>query len=236
MALPWTSDFNGGWPDANWSAYLCSPVGQATTKAEGAYSIDIGYSAYGDVIYRGTDPATDDRWRYLRAYVYIAAFGAGSFSTIMFGSAGYACSIRVTSAGVTQLWNEAGTAAQVGSDGPTISAGAWHVMELAVRISSTGADGVAARVNLTDVAYDNAVTIGSTVSEANSPTVGPARGSGGLPTAIYVDYVTLTEGTSPGSTFNANYWPGDTLGLLWTPDPDSTFVLNTTASAGMRLR
>ena len=45
-------------------------------------------------------------------------------------------SIRITSAGVIQLWRD-GTAAQIGTDGPTLNTGQWYRISLAYTITST---------------------------------------------------------------------------------------------------
>lgn len=71
-------------------------------------------------------------------------------------------SIRVSTAGVVSLWNESGTPAQIGSNGPTLLVDTWYRLELSVNVASgSGDDSAEAMVEGVSFASATAQTIGT---------------------------------------------------------------------------
>lgn len=83
------------------------------------------------------DGTLSDSGSRISFYVYFTVLPAATASFVqLFNSGGTATVvIRITPAGVVQLWNT--TTAQIGTDGATLSAGVWYRISLAYTIAST---------------------------------------------------------------------------------------------------
>lgn len=109
-------------------------------------------------------PATN-RSFFVRDYLSFDALPGSSVPVLGFLTTTPAllASIRVTSAGVAQLWNETGTPAQIGSDGPTLSPGTYYRFELEFRVATGGgaASTAKARIDGTEFAASTSANLGT---------------------------------------------------------------------------
>jgi hypothetical protein len=136
--------------------------------------------------------------------------------------------IRVTSGGKLQLWREAATAAQIGSDSTTtLVAGQWYTIELAVKVVGSGsADYAEGRLDGVSFASTNAQTLGATAPGGNAQ-AGFLTAPGNTINA-FLDDVAINDDTGVTSQ---NTFPGvGKVVALW-PTSDSA-IAGWTGGAG----
>jgi hypothetical protein len=151
---------------------------------------------------------------FIRAYVNITTKPTTT-SSILSPANTNSASIRLTSAGVVQLWNDsAGT--QVGSNGPTLSTGIWYGVELGITFNaSSQMSAIEGRVDQVTFASTSGLT-------AAGPTVVAIwlgfSSSTGTAATINVDDVAVNDSTGSNQTS----WPGSGKILLLLPTSDNS--------------
>lgn len=151
---------------------------------------------------------------YLRGYINFTNLPGSTVPVVLYGSlaAAPAASLRVTSAGVVQLFNDV-TGTQIGSDGPTLSTGTWYRFELGITLDgskiATAAEG---RV-------DGTVVASGAVAQASSQQACDFgwRSAPGANKVLYVDDVAINDSTGSAN----NTWCGSGKVVLCKPVSDS---------------
>lgn len=199
---------------------LFAPTIDSTTKRSGSFSFKLDSTASPNTTLGYFSPfsqATNRNYFY-RDYVNFAQFPASTIAVLAatFTGPTQIASIRVTSAGVVQLWNEQGTPAQIGSDGPTLSTGTFYRLELEVRVATGGgaASTAKARVDGTEFAATTTANLGTT---------GPAgiifgwASSPGASKVAYHDDIAVNDDQGA----NQNTYPGDGKVVMLVPISDN---------------
>lgn len=146
-----------------WSTNSGAPA-IATDFVHGGHIKSIKYRpAFGDCL---TTPAVvSDAGSRISFYIYLATLS--SATSIIFRAevtrVGLRQNLRITSAGVLQLWNA--SVAQIGTNGATLSTGVWYRISLAYTITSTTVNRFELFVNgVSSISITNATltTIGAT--------------------------------------------------------------------------
>lgn len=156
-----------------------------------------------------------------RAYLLFSHLPAGTTRIMQLGSSIAGLSVRLTSAGKVQLFNDA-AGTQIGSDSSeTISADGttWHRFEIQVTMNgSTQFASGELRLNGTSVATFSGLTLtaGNAVRAGwcSGGTVGTDLGTN---KQVYVDDVALNDSTGADNTS----WPGDGAVVLMLPISDN---------------
>ncbi len=132
FANPAPTDSNGFW-----AAGTSVTAQIASDFVHGQHKRSMSFAPSGNFIAATASGTAADAGTRISMYIYIATLpsAVASIFTPLNGSNNRVVNIRLTSAGVLQLWD--GTTAQRGSDGATLSAGTWYRISLAYTISST---------------------------------------------------------------------------------------------------
>lgn len=160
---------NGFWPNG------ASSGGIKTDFVHGAHVKSIGSGVSPCASPNG---ACADAGTRMSIYIYFAAIPSGAVASLFGAKTTGAVSncyfLRMTSAGVLQLWN--GTSAQIGIDGPTLKTGFWYRISMAYTVSSTSVNRFEVFVNgVSAISVTNATlttisssvfSIGNTTSDA----------------------------------------------------------------------
>lgn len=139
-----------------WSTIQASSSLVASDFVHGNHKKSIQYHPSGLDICVANSVIADSGGRF-SFYIYLVALPAANASII---SAGTPFKIRLSTAGVIQLWNQ--TPAQIGTDGSTLSTGRWYRISLSYTITSTTINRFELFVDgVSSISITNA-TIGST--------------------------------------------------------------------------
>ena len=150
---------NGFWKNQSGGAI-------ATDFVHGGHKKSIKYAiGAGDAIAPAAGTITDTGTR-ISVYIYLVVLPTATATIIKLRAGGSPtiATLRLTSAGVLQLWN--GVAVnQIGTDGATLSTGVWYRISLAYTITST-------TVNRFELFKDGASTISITNATLGSISTG----------------------------------------------------------------
>lgn len=184
---------------------------------------DLSYASTSGSISFGAMPYT----AYIRAYVNVESYPTGStikvleYATIAFAS------LRLTTAGVIQLWNNTGSA-QIGSDGPTLALGRWYCLEIAMGLATGASDTAEGRVDGVSFASGSGLDLGDPgAGFAGTVSAGwISLGSGG--SVIYVDDLAVNDSTGTSQSS----WCGPGKQVLLVPISDNARDTLWTGGAG----
>lgn len=149
------------------------------------------------------DPGSAGDYIYRVYYYFVSLPGSTTKVLQLQDSGGDHSSIRVTSTGVIQMFDDPAT--QIGSDGPTLALNTWYRVELAMGTTHTGND-VIARVDGTDFATAATHAAGA---DHRFVEVGVM---GSVTSDMYVDSVAINDPTGTTNTL----FPGEDFTLAKT--------------------
>lgn len=139
-----------------WDSIANTPTAVSTVTHGGhTYSIEYKPSGSSPDYVKSAAGTLSDSGSRISAYVYISALPSATSSMMSLRNAALTnlVTLRLTSAGVLQLWN--GTSVQIGSNGATLSTGVWYRISIAYTITSTS-------INRFEVFLDGVPTISVT--------------------------------------------------------------------------
>lgn len=142
---------------------------------------------------------------FARVKLQFAALPAGTVQVLRWANSGttFMCSLRLTSAGKVQLFNDV-AATQVGSDSAaTVAVNTWYTFELSCKISSGSADDdIEGRLDGTSIAASTGLTLGTAVLHIVDCgwIVSPGSGS----KQAYADDLIVNDNQGAAN----NTWPG----------------------------
>lgn len=193
---------------------VTAPVLQAGTPTISTTTVRTGSRALriqgGQNFRFGGFGTTSDVPRYVRAYVYFAAFPASGAQGVMNHTAGY--EVRIQSTGVLEL---AFGGTLIGS-GVQLSTGVWYRIEYMSRMNSTGGsdDSGELRVDGTTIASETNVARGTTVSGNMD------IGDGGADASYDAFFDDVAINNNVGS--DENSFPGEGRVYLLKPESDNS--------------
>jgi hypothetical protein len=135
-------------------------------------------------------------------------------------------SVRLTTTGTLQLWDDSGTPAQIGSDSAGLSVDTWYRVEFRVRTNTSASDDTA------ELLLDGATV--ATTTTASLTTFGVGTFSYGWVTApgaskvIYMDDIAVNDDQGA----NQNTYPGDGKVVLALPISDNAVGTGWTLGTG----
>lgn len=143
-----------------WNSNSGAPTA-ATDFVHGTHQRSIKYRTNVDD-HVGRSACLSDTGSRASVWIYLNALPGAIASVISFRQSNNTTNVvilRLTSAGVLQLWN--GTAAQIGSNGPTLSTGQWYRISIAYTITSTSVNRFEVFVNGTSAISVTNATVGN---------------------------------------------------------------------------
>lgn len=131
------ADFLVGTTNGFWKSLEGTPA-VATDFVHGTHVKSIKYRPTStDVVHAPTGVLADAGSR-INLWIYLVALPSSTstlFTTLQSDNSTISITVRLTSAGIIQLWNS--TTVQVGTNGPTLATGQWYRISLAYTITST---------------------------------------------------------------------------------------------------
>lgn len=152
---------------------------------------------------------------YTRGHYFFTALPSSASATIMQYSGTALVSVRLTSGGKLQLWNDTGTPAQIGSDSvSTITTGLYYRIELRVQWASGSVDIAELQLNGFSVASASNLALSDT-NTTTSSSFGWITSPGAANT-LYLDDISIND--SSGSAQNSWCGEGNIVNLFPTSD------------------
>lgn len=208
MARLWTDGFDSSVaaPGTGWAVFNATGAYDTALERSGPNCLKVTLTANGncEVFNNSLGGASLGVTRFARAYLLFTKFPTATTDVMCWNSAGFTGGIRVTPVGVTQLWGEQGTIAQVGSNGPTIPLNAWVCFEVAIQLNAGATDYLEGRIDGVSFASSSTLALTDTASEANNIGFGGMGAAGTSGDTVYVDDVAVNDSTSVKN----NSWPG----------------------------
>ncbi len=132
------ADFSVNTTNGFWNVSANSPV-VTTDFVHGGHQKSININSVAGSYVRTLAATLSDAGSRISLYLYIVTLPSSTHSIIALKSSGGGgaglVTIRITNAGVLQLWNA--ETAQIGTDGNTLNTGQWYRISLAYTITST---------------------------------------------------------------------------------------------------